>query len=360
MPGPSDVPDFDLYAELEVRSDPSSDVIAAAYRAIAKTKHPDIGNESNRMQRVNVAYTWLRDPELRARYDAAQMLNGRSSGTARRANASARPRARGTSRATASRPKSEASEAWPRADVPKPTTFTLPPLTGVEARPGYKFAPTRTEIAALAVIGDAAEQQRDPVRDRANAALVVAGAYRTWKDLLASATRDVAMAADRMAKAERAEAAKTAAQTGVPRHVDVRARAAEIAGGRSWRIAPRVIADAELAHAARPYITPEQYAVLAGPWVAFEEWCRAQWRWTEYSGRTHETLRRAREAGHARWKKAGWEPAEEDGFPRGGDYPAAALWIAILLAIPTIFLSLPLLPLVGKEPYRQRVAYRPV
>lgn len=71
------------YAVLKLAPDAPSEVIRAAYRALAARNHPDrCGGEPaavSRMQRVNEAYRVLSDPELRAAHDAA--LGSRASPT---------------------------------------------------------------------------------------------------------------------------------------------------------------------------------------------------------------------------------------------------------------------------------------
>lgn len=86
------IPRFDLYEELEVSRLASVEVIEAAYRSLVKHHHPDVARprDLERIKRLNLAREWLRDPEMRGRYDEAT----RPSTTARRSSA----------RATAARP----------------------------------------------------------------------------------------------------------------------------------------------------------------------------------------------------------------------------------------------------------------
>jgi DnaJ domain len=67
------LPDFDLYAELEVSRLASVEVIDAAYRVLAKRHHPDVSEplDSERIKRLNLAHNWLIDPPRRRRYDNA-------------------------------------------------------------------------------------------------------------------------------------------------------------------------------------------------------------------------------------------------------------------------------------------------
>jgi curved DNA-binding protein CbpA len=64
----------DPYAVLQVARNAEPEVVAAAYRSLARKYHPD-GNRSakstQRMQEINEAYEILRDPAKRRRYDRA-------------------------------------------------------------------------------------------------------------------------------------------------------------------------------------------------------------------------------------------------------------------------------------------------
>lgn len=66
----------DLYVVLGVARDASDDDIKAAYRRLALELHPDrnaSGDAASRFSHVSKAYTVLREPELRARYDVLLM-----------------------------------------------------------------------------------------------------------------------------------------------------------------------------------------------------------------------------------------------------------------------------------------------
>ena len=67
------IPQFDLYAELEVARLASVEVIEAAYRTLVKRHHPDVSRplDADRIKRLNEAREWLTDPTRRKRYDAA-------------------------------------------------------------------------------------------------------------------------------------------------------------------------------------------------------------------------------------------------------------------------------------------------
>ena len=48
------------HAVLEVRDDASPEVIEAAYRALARKHHPDVGGDTRTMQAINEAYDQIR------------------------------------------------------------------------------------------------------------------------------------------------------------------------------------------------------------------------------------------------------------------------------------------------------------
>ena len=65
----------DYYEVLEVHPKASAEIIAKAYRTLARRYHPDTCPEHERpwaegqMKRVSQAYRVLSDPQLRAQYD---------------------------------------------------------------------------------------------------------------------------------------------------------------------------------------------------------------------------------------------------------------------------------------------------
>jgi curved DNA-binding protein CbpA len=65
----------DPYEILQLRSTAVPEVIEAAYRALARLRHPDRTHEPDEggaMSDLNWAYAVLREPDLRASYDVAQ------------------------------------------------------------------------------------------------------------------------------------------------------------------------------------------------------------------------------------------------------------------------------------------------
>ena len=62
-------PDFDLYEQLEVSPNASSDVIQAAYRKLARRYHPDssVDPDPARMVKINVAFEILSSGRTAAR-----------------------------------------------------------------------------------------------------------------------------------------------------------------------------------------------------------------------------------------------------------------------------------------------------
>ena len=71
-----DAPQIDWYAQLDVRPDASSAEIAAAYRRLARTLHPDSADpdavDVERLQRVIAAHQVLSNPASRRAYDDRQ------------------------------------------------------------------------------------------------------------------------------------------------------------------------------------------------------------------------------------------------------------------------------------------------
>jgi DnaJ domain len=66
------IPEFDLYGELEISPHARAEVVEAAYRLLVKRHHPDVVGvtDDSRVKRLNLAREWLTDPAKRQRYDA--------------------------------------------------------------------------------------------------------------------------------------------------------------------------------------------------------------------------------------------------------------------------------------------------
>ncbi len=60
----------DLYKSLQVDPRAEIEVIRAAYHALARKYHPDVGGDAQRMVQCNAAWAVLANPLLRAAYDA--------------------------------------------------------------------------------------------------------------------------------------------------------------------------------------------------------------------------------------------------------------------------------------------------
>ncbi|MEW5991607.1 MAG: DnaJ domain-containing protein [Chloroflexota bacterium] len=79
---PDPLPDFDLYGELGITLDATTEVIEQAWRAKVRGAHPDRASGSDeagatwRTARLNIAREWLTDPTRRARYDALRLPLG--------------------------------------------------------------------------------------------------------------------------------------------------------------------------------------------------------------------------------------------------------------------------------------------
>jgi hypothetical protein len=134
---------LDYYAVLQVRPDADQEVIDAAYRGLMKKYHPDLAGDDPRAiqehlaraKGLNEAYSVLRDPARRKRYDEVRYVRGWNSrttdadasvGTAGPAAASgARP-------SSASPPRGEPStppppQPGPPPEAPPQGTIIVPP-----------------------------------------------------------------------------------------------------------------------------------------------------------------------------------------------------------------------------------------
>jgi hypothetical protein len=76
----SSTPVPDHYRTLGVPPTASAAEIRSAYRSAARRLHPDAGGSAEAMQRLNMAWTILRDPGRRAAYDRSRSGPGAGSG----------------------------------------------------------------------------------------------------------------------------------------------------------------------------------------------------------------------------------------------------------------------------------------
>jgi curved DNA-binding protein CbpA len=72
----------DLYKKLQVDPQAESEVIRAAYHALARKYHPDAGGSGKRMVEFNAAWAVLGNPRLRAAYDSERSQPGTPPATA--------------------------------------------------------------------------------------------------------------------------------------------------------------------------------------------------------------------------------------------------------------------------------------
>jgi hypothetical protein len=96
---PDQIPDFDLYRDLEIDPAASFETIEAAWRSLVRRNHPDTAADeaaaTERIKRLNVAHDWLSDAEKRSAYDGtrrAALIHrpAKESGTARAASSERR------------------------------------------------------------------------------------------------------------------------------------------------------------------------------------------------------------------------------------------------------------------------------
>ncbi len=113
----------DPYRVLQVTPDAEPEVIQAAYRALARKHHPDVGGSELQMAMLNAAWETLRDENERARYD----MQRRNSIEATALASQSDPVARTPSPAPAPKPAPtvETSGGWPRSSARAPSGTVL-------------------------------------------------------------------------------------------------------------------------------------------------------------------------------------------------------------------------------------------
>jgi DnaJ-class molecular chaperone len=66
---------MDLYKQLGISPDATSEEIKHAYRLLAQIHHPDKGGDEEKFKKIKMAYETLSDPDKRAHYDATGTVN---------------------------------------------------------------------------------------------------------------------------------------------------------------------------------------------------------------------------------------------------------------------------------------------
>jgi curved DNA-binding protein CbpA len=150
---PDRIPEFDLYAELEVSRSATKAAIEAAYRSLAKQTHPDATGKSDaRFKRINIARQWLTDSELRRRYDGATWFLAKLDGTSSMADAPLRTGDGWSARRAGSRPAGAADASGQGATAAsRPARTWAPPSADApeQARFGVNDAEVRQFLADL-------------------------------------------------------------------------------------------------------------------------------------------------------------------------------------------------------------------
>jgi hypothetical protein len=117
-----------LYDVLQVSPWCEPEVIQAAYRALARIRHPDVNRDpdaEDQMRRLNVAYQTLSDPTRRMRYDEELLLEA----------------ARPVSARPAPAPVDPAASWTPPPPTPiRPRHHATPPSGGTPAGPAFPLA----------------------------------------------------------------------------------------------------------------------------------------------------------------------------------------------------------------------------
>ena len=113
-----------LYDVLQVSPWCEPEVIQAAYRALARTRHPDVNRDpdaEDQMRRLNVAYQTLSDPARRMRYDEELAVEAARPMTARPTPAPVNP-APARTPPTPIRPRQGTAPLAHHVAAPPPTT----------------------------------------------------------------------------------------------------------------------------------------------------------------------------------------------------------------------------------------------
>jgi curved DNA-binding protein CbpA len=116
-----------FYEVLQVSPQADAEVIAAAYRALARRYHPDVNSgpgAAEQMREINAAYQVLSDPKRRARYDRQRGRPTRM----HHAEAATAPTAHRTAQRPAPAPPRRSAARVPNVASPRDTR-TRAPLT---------------------------------------------------------------------------------------------------------------------------------------------------------------------------------------------------------------------------------------
>jgi curved DNA-binding protein CbpA len=115
----------DPYRVLQVTPDAEPEVIQAAYRALARKHHPDVGGSELQMAMLNAAWETLRDEGERARYDMQRRNTIEASALASQSNPVNRTASPVPVPVPAPAPTAAATGGWPRATSARAPSGTV-------------------------------------------------------------------------------------------------------------------------------------------------------------------------------------------------------------------------------------------
>jgi DnaJ-domain-containing protein 1 len=180
---------INLYEILQVSPKAGPEVIQAAYRALARTYHPDVNaspDAARQMRQLNAAYGVLSDPQRRARYDEIRQRPARlRRHTVVEADIAA---------AAASVSPASASTGRPRPSYIRPVPTMSPPPVAPQPRVGRLIG-----VFMFMVL------------------IIAAAVYGLW--LIAAALDDEPMRAMAPMPAEVSDAPQTSSLMGVPAEI---------------------------------------------------------------------------------------------------------------------------------------------
>lgn len=125
----------DPYKTLQVDPEAEDEVIAAAYRRLARKYHPDVAaspESAARMAAINAAWEVIGDPLRRAAFDRQRAVQGALDRRAAEADASRASASRGT---TAARPPESVSPDWTSGRSTYGGGYDASMRTGAAGRP---------------------------------------------------------------------------------------------------------------------------------------------------------------------------------------------------------------------------------